>query len=322
MENEAIAAMLRQIANLLEYQGIAFKPAAYRRAAQTIEDQKDDVSLMTDKKKLLALPGVGEAIAEKIVEYGETGSMSFLERLQAETQMGAASLLVVDDLGPRRVRELEQQLGIRSVKELIAAARAGKLRALPRFSEKLEQKILESALRAGDRVKRFPLAEVTSDVEAVLKALRALPAVVEAESAGSYRRKKETVGDIDILLAVKKASETLAQDIEKNIRALPMVERVVAAGHTRIAFDLRSKLRVDIRIVSKKEWGSALLYFTGSKEHNISLRRRAIERDMKLNEYGLFFGEKLLAFKKEQDIYKALDLPFIEPHERSAVLPS
>lgn len=322
MENESIAAMLRQIADILEYQGVAFKPAAYRRAAQTVEDQKEDLSLIKEKKVLLALPGIGEAIADKIIEYGETGTMSFLHRLLAETEMGAASLLAVDDLGPKRVREIEQQLGVRTVPELIAAAKEGKLRSLPRFSEILEKKILESALRAGDRVKRFPLSSVSSDVEAVLKAIRGLPKVEEAEAAGSYRRKKETVGDIDILVAVKKPTETLAHDIAEGIKHLPIVERVIAAGGTRIAFDLKSKLRVDIRIVSVKEWGSALLYFTGSKEHNISLRRRAIDRGMKLNEYGLYADEKLIASATEKDIYTALDLPWIEPKERNAVLPA
>jgi DNA polymerase (family X) len=321
MQNAAVAAQLRQIADILDYQGVQFKPAAYRRAAQTVEDLPHDIAELTDRTSLKALPGIGDAIADKILEFLATGKMSFLTQLQAETQSGAAGLLAVDDLGPKRVRELEQKLGIRTVAELIDAAKKGKLRTLPRFSELLEKKILESALRAGDRVQRFPLKDVEYDVEAVLKALRTLPNVEEVEAAGSYRRHKETVGDIDILIAVKKPSEKLAQGIEERIRKLPIVERVVAGGHTRIAFDLKSKLRVDIRIVGLNEWGSALLYFTGSKEHNISLRRRAIDRGMKLNEYALTQGESVVASRTEQEIYDALDLPFIPPQERTAELP-
>lgn len=322
MANEAIAKILRQIADLLDYQGIAFKPAAYRRAAQTLEDLEQDVSREKDKKALMELPGVGDAIADKILEFGETGRVSFLDKLTAETQTGAAGLLNVDDLGPKRVRALEQALGIRTIAELIEAAEKGKIRKLPGFSELLEKKILENAKRSDERVKRFPLAEAEKDVAVLLKTLRKFPNVVEVEAAGSFRRRKETVGDVDILIAVKKSSETLAHEIEAAIKALPIVERVVAAGGTRIAFDLTSGLRVDIRIVSVQEWGSAILYFTGSKEHNISLRRRAIERGLKLSEYGLFKEGKVLASKTETEIYAALGLPFIDPTKRTADLPA
>lgn len=322
MANEAIAGMLRSIADLLDYQGVAFKPAAYRRAAQTLEDLSYDAASVKDKKVLLELPGIGEAIAEKILEFGKTGSVSFLERLKAETQTGAAGLLAVDDLGPRRVRQLEQALNIRTVAELIDAAEKGKIQKLPGFSELLERKILENAKRAPERSRRFPHDVAAKDVAVLLKLLRKFPDVSEAEAAGSFRRQKETVGDVDILIAVENPSETLAQDIERDIKALSIVERVVAAGGTRIAFDLKTGLRVDIRIVAPEEWGSALLYFTGSKEHNISLRRRAIERDLKLSEYGLFKGKKVVASVSEKDIYKALNLPFIEPQNRTADLPS
>lgn len=315
MRNADVAAMLRKIADLLDYQGVAFKPAAYRRAAQTIEDVPQDLATL-DKKALLELPGVGEAIAEKTLEYFATGRMAFLDRLTAETAMGAADLLNVDDLGPKRVREIEQALGIRTVAELIDAAEKGKLRKLPRFSELLEKKILESAKRSATRVKRFPRVEIVDDVEVLLKTLKKIPDIEEAEAAGSFRRKKETVGDVDILLAVKKSSDALAAKISDAIKALPIVERVVASGSTRIAFDLKSGLRTDIRIVSLKEWGSALLYFTGSKEHNITLRRRAIDLGLKLNEYGLFKGEKVIASRTEEEIYKALGLEWVEPEKR------
>lgn len=320
MENPAISALLRSIADLLDYQGVAFKPGAYRRAAQTIDDLPKDLATLTTKKDLMELPGIGDAIAEKILEYRSTGHISFLEKLKAETQMGAAGLMNIDDLGPKRVRDIEQLLGIRTVAELIEAAKAGKLRSLPRMSEKMEKKILEGALRAQDRVQRFALTDIEPDVTKLLETLKKIKGIVKAEAAGSFRRRKETVGDVDILLAAKKPTEELAAAIAKTIEKLSIVERVVAAGKTRIAFDLTSKLRVDIRIVDLAQWGSALLYFTGSKEHNISLRRRAIAQGMKLNEYALLKNEKIIASKEERDIYAALDLPFIEPTKRAGEL--
>lgn len=322
MENEAIASKLRRIADLLEYQGVAFKPAAYRRAAQTIEDLTQDIAEITDRKILLALPGIGEAIADKILEYIKTGEMSALQKLEAETSMGATALLGIDDLGPARVRQLEHTLNIRTIPQLIQAAEAGKLRKLPRFSELLEKKILENARRAHTRAKRYPLAEIESDVKHLLALLRKIPQVEKAEAAGSFRRRSATVGDVDILLAVEKPSDALIKKIDAAIRKLSIVERVVATGETRIAFDLQTGLRVDIRIVKLSEWGSALLYFTGSKEHNIALRRRAIERGLKLSEYGLFRGDEVIASKTEEDVYQALDLPFIEPPKRIGDLPN
>lgn len=321
MDNANIAVLLRKIADLLDYQGVAFKPAAYRRAAQTIEDLPKDIATFPDKKALKELPGIGDAIAEKILEYRETKHIKFLDNLMAETQMGAAGLMNVDDLGPKRVRELEQKLNIRTIAELIDAAEKGKIRELAGFSEILEKKILESAKRSGDRAKRFNLGDIEDDVEQLLKLLRGIKGAIHVEPAGSFRRRKETVGDVDILIAVKKASEKLAKDIADGIRKLPIVERVVAEGETRIAFDLKSKLRVDIRVISEQQWGSALMYFTGSKEHNITLRRRAIDRGLKLSEYGLFKGEKIIASKTEEEIYKKLDLPYIEPVKRVAELP-
>ncbi len=321
MENRAMSTLLRRIADLLDYQGVAFKPGAYRKAAQTIDDMPTDLALLRTKKELMELPGIGDAIAEKIIEYRATGHISLLDTLLADTQMGAADLMNIDDLGPKRVRDIERVLNIRTVPELIEAAKAGQLRTLPRMSEKMEKKILEGALRAQDRVQRFSLTDIEPDVTKLLETLKKIKGVAKAEAAGSFRRRKETVGDVDILLAVQKPTEDLAMNIAKAIKKLSIVERVVAAGTTRIAFDLTSKLRVDIRIVDLAQWGSALLYFTGSKEHNIALRRRAIAQGMKLNEYALLKDGTVIASKEERDIYAALGLPFIEPTKRMGELP-
>lgn len=320
--NEKIAALLREIADLLEYQGVAFKPAAYRRAAQTVEGLSMDVATLKTEKELKALPGIGDAIAKKILEFFESGEMSFLTELRSEVGGGASGLMRIDDLGPKRVKQL-QELGISDVPSLIKAAESGKLRELPRFSEVMERKILNNARNVTERVKRYPLAEIESDVKKLLKALRAARGVVRCDAAGSYRRRKETVGDIDILIAFDdaKTGEDHSERIAKVIQKIPIVDSIVAQGNTRLAFNLKTGLRVDIRVVDLKQWGSAFLYFTGDKEHNISLRRLAIIQGMKLNEYALLKGENVVASAEEADIYKALGLPFIEPQERTGDLP-
>jgi DNA polymerase (family 10) len=211
---------------------------------------------------------------------------------------------------------LQRERGIATVNDLIKAAKAGKLKGLPGFSDIMEKKILENAGQVTERSKRFDRAEVKPDAEEVLKTIRAVKGVERAEIAGSYRREKPTVGDIDILVVTKnpeKISDTIAK--------LPMVRDVVAHGGTKLSFNFTSGLRVDVRFVSKDQWGSALLYFTGDKDHNIAMRRIAIKNGWKLSEYGLFEGETVIASKEEEDIYKKLGLQWVEPTQRTGVLP-
>ena len=308
--NRKFASLLRQMAALLEEDGVAFKPAAYRRAAQTITDLDKDIAEINDVKEFKKLPGVGEAIATKAVEFLSTGRIPHLDALIAQHGGLSEELMMIEDLGPKRVRQIEE-LGIHKTEELIEAAKAGKLRDLPRFSEVIEKKILDNALNVEERSRRIPLEDAKPRVQKLLKALRAVPGVHRAEAAGSYRREKETVGDIDIV-AVTDDADTVSHAIA----ALPFVEHVAAHGGTKLSFNLEGGLRTDIRFVKPDQWGSALLYFTGSKEHNIMLRKRAIERGWKLNEYALFEGDKVIASKEEEDIYKALDLPWMEPAKR------
>jgi DNA polymerase (family 10) len=310
-QNRIIAGLLRQIGILLQEQGVQFKPAAYFKAAKVIEDLPQDIGTVKSEKELMELPGIGEAIAGKILEYRETGRIKALDDLIAQQGGISPALLIVEDLGPKRARLLQKELGIRTVADLIKAAEAGKIRSLPRFSDVMEKKILENARNVEERSKRFPRADVEDDVEELLKTLRAVPGVDRAEAAGSFRRRKETVGDVDIVAVGKdpgKAADAVA--------ALPIVSHIVAHGGTKVSFDLKSGLRVDIRFVQPDQWGAALLYFTGDKEHNIALRKRAIQRGWKLNEYGLFEGEKVVASKEEEDIYRALGVRMPEPGER------
>lgn len=303
--------MFRQIGALLDEQGVAFKPAAYRRGAQVIEELSQDVANVGGVEELKKLPSIGEAMAKKIVEYLETGKIAELERLRLEQGGISADLMDVEGLGPKRVRQLHDKLGIHTVPELLKAAQEGKLRDLELWDEKLEQKILQNLERVEERTTRFDREEIKQDVEELISTIRNVPAVEKAEVAGSYRRQKETVGDIDIL-----AVTDSAEQVSEAISQLPIVRNVVARGDTKISFDLQNGLRVDVRLVSREQWGAALLYFTGSKEHNIAMRKVAIKKGWKLNEYGLFKGDKVVASREEEDIYKALGLRYYEPHER------
>ncbi len=294
---------------------MAFKPAAYRRAAQVIEELPNDVSTYGNEKELKKLSGIGEAIAKKIIEYLETGQMEFLVMLQAEQGGISADLMDIEGLGPKRVRQLQKEVGITSVAQLINAAEQGKLQSLPLWDEKMEAKVLENAKRVGERVKRFPREEAKDDVELLIRTIKNVKGVDRCDVAGSFRRKKETVGDIDILLVTESA-----QEVSDAISTLSIVRNVAVQGDKKISFDLHNGLRVDVRLVKADQWGAALMYFTGSKDHNIAVRRVAIKHGLKLNEYGLFNGEEIVASKEEEDIYKALDLRYYEPKERAGGL--
>ena len=309
--NAAIASKLNQIAALLQEQNVAFKPAAYRKAATVIQELPKDISTYGDEKELKKLSGIGEAIAKKILEYLETGEMQFLVMLQAEQGGISADLMDVEGLGPKRVRQLQTELGITSVAQLVNAAKQEKLRDLPLWDEILEKKVIENAGKVKERIKRFPRGEAAADVELLLSAIKAVPGVDRVDVAGSFRREKETVGDIDILLVT-----TSAEEVSDAIAELSIVREIAVKGEKKISFDLHNGLRVDVRLVKADQWGAALMYFTGSKEHNIAVRKVAIKKGWKLNEYGLFEGETIVASKEESDIYSALELRFYEPKER------
>ena len=313
-KNSEVAAALRQIAALLEEQGVRFKPAAYRRAAETLEELEKDVAFK-DEKELMKLPGIGEAIARKIREFLATGHIKALDGLIAAQGDIPADLLAVEDLGPKRIRELQLSLGIRSVADLIKAAEAGKIRTLPKFSEVMEKKILENAKHVKEHTRRFPRDEVKDDVAKLLKAIRAVSGVERCEAAGSFRREKETVGDIDVLAVARHREKVMDA-----VAHLPIVAKVIAQGETKLSFDFVSGIRVDVRFVEPDQWGAALLYFTGDKEHNIALRKLAIGHGWKLNEYGLYEGENVIAGGEEKDIYGALGMRFLEPRERRGEL--
>jgi DNA polymerase (family 10) len=313
--NAQVASKLNQIAALLQEQDVAFKPAAYRKAATVIEELDKDVSTYGDEKELKKLPGIGDAIAKKIIEFLETGEMEFLVLLQKEQGGISAELMDIEGLGPKRVRQLQTELGITSVAQLINAAKQGKLCDLELWDEIMEKKALENALRVDETIKRFSREEAQSDVELLLTTIKSVTGVDRVDVAGSFRREKETVGDIDILLVT-----TAPEEVSDAIAKLKIVRDIAVKGDKKISFDLHNGLRVDVRLVKADQWGAALMYFTGSKEHNIAVRKVAIKKGWKLNEYGLFDGEEVVASKEEVDIYDALELRFYEPKDRTGSL--
>ncbi|MDD5103811.1 MAG: hypothetical protein PHX93_05440, partial [Candidatus Peribacteraceae bacterium] len=226
------------------------------------------------------------------------------------------ALMEVEGMGLKRACQLQMALGIQTVADLINAAEKGKLNGLPGFSETMQAKLLENAKRVGERMRRFPREEVKDDVVALLKKIRGVRGIERCEVAGSFRRGQETVGDIDVLVVTRSAAA-----VSDAIAELPIVRDVVAHGKKKLSFDLKSGIRVDIRFVKRDQWGAALLYFTGSKEHNIALRKKAMRRGWKLNEYGLFSGDNVIASREEADIYKALDMAYVDPSRRTDVLP-
>jgi len=311
--NSDIARSLEKLADLIELEGgNPFRIRAYRNAARVVGELPRNVLAMTAAGEDLAeLPGIGKDLADKIETLAETGHIAVLDEMERKTPPGLLALLDVPGLGPKRVHTLYDRLGIRSLADLVAAAKAGKIRKISGFGAKTEQRILEEAEKraaAPPRIKR-PVAEDVA--EPLLRYLRAATGVHQAAVAGSYRRCKETVGDLDILVAAPPRAAIIDRFV-----AYEDVAQVLARGPTRSSIVLKNGMQVDLRVVSEANYGAALMYFTGSKAHNIALRGIAAARGLKLNEYGLFEGDRRIAAKTEAEVYRRLDVPYIEPELR------
>ncbi len=309
MRNREIAKILYEMADLLEIKGIEFKPRAYRRAAMNIESLGVDIEDLYRRGELEKIPGVGKSIAEKIAEYLKTGTIKKWEELKKEIPVDIESLSSIEGLGPKMIKTLYEKLGVKNIDDLERVAKQGRIRRLKGFGVKTEKKILESIEFARRKQERFILGYILPEANKIVENLR--PYVSKISLAGSIRRKKETIGDMDIL-AVSPNPDT-AMDIFVKMES---VDKVLARGITKSSVRLNSGIQVDLRIVEEKSFGSALQYFTGSKEHNIELRKIAIKKGYKLNEYGLFKGEEQIAGKDEEGVYRALDLQWIPPELR------
>jgi DNA polymerase (family X) len=314
MSNKNVADVLREIGEHLAMKNIPFKPRAYEKAAGVIEGLEEEVADIYKtggKKELEAIPGVGVSIAEKIEELLTTGHVKYLEGLERKTPVDLAELSRIEGLGPKSIKTLYQKLDIRNIAELETAAKAGKIAKLEGFGAKKEENILKSIGFAKSSGGRFILGFEMPEIRAIEERLQKLRGALHVTVAGSTRRRKETIGDADIL-AVSKDPKPIIDFFT----AMPEVVHVIAKGATKSSVKLKSGINVDLRIVPKDSYGAALNYFTGSKDHNVALRRIAITKGWKLNEYGLYRGGKMIAGKTEEGLYKAFGMDYIEPELR------
>ena len=312
MKNRQVARILYEIAELLDLEGVQFKPRAYRRAAQAVESCSSPIEDLASEGRLNKLPGVGEAITKKIQEIVETGKLSYHEELKAKLPVDLYALTQVEEVGPKTAKRLYDELGVRTLDDLECVAREGRIRNLKGLGAKTEEKILHGLAEARGIEKRELLGYALPLARDLCKRLLKTGLFDQVEPAGSLRRGRETVGDLD-LLAISNKPEKAAQAFI----SLDDVEEVLVHGPKKASVRLAGNLQVDLRIVPKESFGAALQYFTGSKAHNIALRKRAVARGYKLNEYGLFDREeKSVAGETEKKIYRALDLSYIPPELR------
>ena len=312
--NRDIGKGLREISAYLEMEGVGFKPRAYEKAADAVEAMEEPVSKLFAEggvKGVATVPGVGKSIAEKISEFIETGKVGYLEEMKSRRPVDLMELTAIEGVGPKTVGVLYDALGVRTLDDLERVAREGKVRSLRGFGEKSEQEILRGLAFLRQHRGRFSLGEVLPLAYFIEQRLRKLDGVDKVTVAGSVLRRKETVGDVDVLVVSRNAERVMDFFV-----TMPEVAHVHGKGSTKSSVRLENGLDVDLRVVPAKSFGAALNYFTGSKAHNVHLRRIAQERGLKLNEYGLFKGTKAVAGKTEEDLYRALDLPFIPPELR------
>ncbi|MDD3647691.1 MAG: DNA polymerase/3'-5' exonuclease PolX [Candidatus Dojkabacteria bacterium] len=303
--NKQIATIIAEIADILEMRDeMIFKIRAYQRAAREIEEYPQRIADIDDIKKLQEIPGIGEGIAGKIIEISETGTCEYYEQLKKSIPVDITTLNSLEGLGPKKIKRLYDELGIQTLQDLEKAIREKKIQKLEGFREKTEQNLLKSIESFKKHKGRFRIDEALHYAEAVVENLKKHPTTIRVELAGSLRRRKETIGDADILISSK--------DPEASMDAftkLPEIARVLGKGKTKATIEFANGFQADLRIIDDKTFGAALQYFTGDKSHNIKVRKIAIDKKFKLNEYGLFNkSKKFIAGKTEEEIYTKLGM--------------
>ena len=311
--NDAVEAMLLEFADLLSIvAGDPYKPRAYEKAAHSVGGHHADLAGL-DEKGILAIPNVGRSIADKIVEFLRSGTLPELEELRAKIPPGVREMTALPNFGPKKAMFVYQELGIATVEDLVAAAQAGSLRGLKGFSKKTEENILAGIVRVQETGGRVQVDVALELAELLLERLRAISVVRRADQAGSLRRMAETIGDVDLLVAADDATPVMDA-----FTGYGVVDRVLAKGETKSSILTRSGLQVDLRVVPLELWGAAMIYFTGSKAHNIRIREIAVRAGLKLSEYGLFVAKsgELIVAQTEEEVYERLGLPWIPPTMR------
>lgn len=313
--NSKISRIFYEMADIFEIKNVKWKPQAYRIAAQTIESLKEDVSEVYKKgglKGLEDLPGIGPGISKKIIQYIKTGKIEHHEELKKSIPDVLYKMMNIPGIGPKKALMFYEKLGIKSIKQLEAAAKKGKIR-FPGFKEKAEKNILEGIEILKGQKNRIPLKEAVKISNKVVSQLKKLKEVKKIEAAGSLRRKKPTIGDIDIVIQTSKPEIVVDKFVRMNF-----VKKILGKGKEKATIITKNNMQVDIRLFNKDNYGSGLLYFTGDKQHNIWLRKIAIKKGYKLNEYGLFDKKtgKRIAGKTESEIYKKLGVKILSPEKR------
>jgi DNA polymerase (family 10) len=311
MKNLLVAKILNEIADILEMQNVEFKPRAYRKAARTVESLSKPIEEVYEEHKLKELSGVGESIAAKIGEIIETGKSQYLEGLKKQMPADIEALTSIEGMGPKSVKRLYETLKIKTLDDLARAAEQHEIREIKGFGPKTEKNILEHLELAKRGAERILLGFALPIAEEIKERLKKEDPVSQVEVTGSLRRMKETIGDIDILVSSTKPEKTADSFV-----AMDDVREVLGKGATKCSVILKSNIRVDLRIVEAKSFGSALMYFTGSKDHNIKLRKIAMGKSYKLNEYGLFKKDKQIAGETEKEVYRKLEMDWIPPELR------
>jgi len=313
MTNVEMAEQFEALADLLEIKGEnPFKIRAYRNAARVLGDHPAEMGAeLAAGRDLTGIPGIGKEIAAKIATMTETGALPALEKVRAEFPPALPDLLKLPGLGPKRVRTLLDQCGVKTLDDLSAAAREGRIQALPGFGAKLEAALLEAVTKRLDTTVRHLRAAAEPVVGRIVETLAAVPGVHKVTPAGSYRRGRDTVGDLDLLVVADDPAAVMAA-----FTAQPGIARVLAQGETKGSVLFERGIQADLRLVPAASYGAALHYFTGSQAHNIAMRRRAQQQGLKLNEYGVFREETPVAGADEEGIFAALGLPWIPPEQR------
>lgn len=312
MKNKEIADKLYEIADFLEMQGVDWKPRAYRRAAREIESLSEDIDDIHERGGLEEIEGVGENIAEKIADFLETGEMDYYQELKEELPVDIEALTSVEGLGPKSVKKLYDELGITDLEELEKAAQKGEIAEVEGFGEKTQEKILDTVEKAKEGQERMLLGKAFPIAEDLRQKLEESEKFNKVTIVGSYRRRRPTVGDIDILATADDPIEAMDEFTSGDD-----VKRVLVDGETKSSIVTPGDLQVDLRIVDEKSYGAAKQYFTGSKDHNVTVRTIAARKDWKLNEYGLFDSEdNRLAGETEKEVYSRLQIDYIEPELR------
>ena len=313
MKNDTIAGQFELLADLLEIDGAnPFRIRAYRGAARTISSASESLAqLAGDGEDLTQFQGIGKDLARQIVEYVATGQLASLEELRAKIPPGVLDMLRIPGVGPKKVAVFFRTLGLRTLAELKEACEAGRIAELKGFGKKTEAGILQNVDKAAENASRISISDARVIAESVVDDLRQLPEVLQCEVAGSCRRRRESCGDLDVLAVCSDPGPAMDRLAEH-----PAVDSVLLRGETKQRVRLKNGVEMDLRVVPEESFGAAMQYFTGSKEHNVEVRHRAKEKGLKVNEYGVFRGEEMIAGRSEEDVYASIGLPWIPPELR------